>query len=170
MEDVIDKLKAIMPTLKTVIYRQHNAGCYRSGSTIIGASKASQFHGVTLKRLDFSDPQAGKGACDRKAATIKAHMRIYLNEGNDIENASQMVDAMRSSGGVSGLHVTLCEMANPTTSTNVKFDSVSGVSSVEYGKDCITTLKAYGIGPGKTVKKSTFIRSNNETPILRLSR
>ena len=102
-----------MPTLKTVIYRQDNAGCYRSGATIIGASKASQFHGVKVKRLDFSGPQAGKGACNRKAATIMAHMRIHLNEGNDIENASQMVDAMRSSGGVYGLHVTLCEIGKP---------------------------------------------------------
>lgn len=113
MEDIIGKLKVIMPTLKTVIYRQDNAGCYRSGATIIGASKVSQFHGVTVKRLHFSDPQAGKGACEKKAATIKAHMRVHLNEGNDIENAAQMVDTMRSSGGVSGLHVTLCEMAKP---------------------------------------------------------
>ena len=75
--------------------------------------------------FDFSDPQAGKGACDRKAATIKARMRIYLNEGNDIKNAAQLVDAMRSSGVVSGLHVTLCEMENPRTSTNVKFDGLS---------------------------------------------
>ena len=53
MEDVVGKLKAVMPALKTVIYRQDNAGCYRSGATIIGASKAGQFHGVTVKRLDF---------------------------------------------------------------------------------------------------------------------
>ena len=159
-----------MPTLKTVIYRQDNVGCYRSGATIIGASKASQFHGVKVKRLDFSDPQAGKGACNRKAATIMAHMRIHLNEGNDIENASQMVDAMRSSGGVSGLHVTLCEMANPRTSAIIKFDGASRVSNVEYGEDCITTWKAYGIGPGKTVKLSKFTRRNNETSIPRLTR
>ena len=36
MEDVIGKVKTIMPSLKTVIYRQDNAGCYRSGATIIG--------------------------------------------------------------------------------------------------------------------------------------
>ena len=170
MEDIIGKLKAIMPTLKSVIYRQDNAGCYRSGATIIGASKASQFHGVTVKRLDFSDPQAGKGACDRKAATIKARMRIHLNEGNEIENAAQMVEAMRSSGGVSSLHVTLCEMANPRTSAIVKFDGVSGVLNVEYGEDCITTWKAYGIGPGKTFKLSKLTRGNNETSIPRLTK
>ena len=51
MEDVIGKLKAIMITLKTVTYRQNNAGCYRSGATIIGALKASQFYGVTVNDL-----------------------------------------------------------------------------------------------------------------------
>ena len=61
-------------------------------------------------------------------------MRIYLNEGNDIKNAAQMVDAMRSSGVVSGLHVTLCEMENPRTSTNVKFDGVSGCRTSNMAK------------------------------------
>ena len=51
MEDGIGKLKAVMPALKTVIYSQGNAGAYRSGATIIGASKAGQFQGVTVKRL-----------------------------------------------------------------------------------------------------------------------
>ena len=48
MEDIIGKLKAIMPTLETVIYRQDNAGCYRSRAMIIGASKASQFNETVL--------------------------------------------------------------------------------------------------------------------------
>ena len=101
---------------------------------------------------------------------MKAHMRIHLHEGNDIENAVQMVDAMRSLGDVSGLHVTLCELANPRTSAIVKFDGVSGVLNVEYGEDYITTSKAYGIGPGKTIKLSKFTRGNNETSIPRLTR
>ena len=167
MEDVIGKLKAIIPSLKPVTYRQDNAGCYRCGATILGASKASQFHEVMVKRLDFSDPQGGKGACDRKAATIKAHMRVHLNEGNDIENANQMVDAMRSSGGVPGLNVTLCEMTSSTT--RVKFDGVSGVSNVEYGEDSITTWKTYGIGPGKIIKLSKFAEDNNDVSIPKLS-
>ena len=99
MTDVIGKLKQVMPTLRTVYYRQDNAGCYRSGGTIIGAIQAGKSHGVTVQRLDFSDPQGGKGACDRKAATVKAHIRVYLNEGHDVETASQMVEAMQSSGG-----------------------------------------------------------------------
>ena len=35
--------------------------------------------------------------------TIKAHIRVYLNEGHDVETASQMVDALQSSQGVPGV-------------------------------------------------------------------
>ena len=87
-----------------------------------------------------------------------------------VTTAAQMVDAMRSSGRVSSLHVTLCEMADPRISAIVKFDGVSGVSNVEYGEDYITTWKAYGIGSGKTVKLSKFTRGNNKTSIPRLTR
>ena len=62
MSDVVGKLKKIMPHLKTIFYRQDNAECYRSGPTIVGVSLVSKLHGVTIKRMDFSDPQGGKGA------------------------------------------------------------------------------------------------------------
>lgn len=71
--------------LNSVYYRQDNAGCYRSSGTILGALKAEEAYGITVQRLDFSDPQGGRGACDSKAATIKAHIRVHLNEGHDVE-------------------------------------------------------------------------------------
>ena len=36
--------------------------------------------GVAVVRNDFSDPQGGKGICDRKAATIKEDVGRYVNE------------------------------------------------------------------------------------------
>ena len=155
MTDVISKLKKVMPTLRTVYYRQDNAGCYRSGGTIIGAIQAGDSHGVTVRRLDFSDPQGGKGACDRKAATIKAHIRVHLNEGHDVETASQMVDAILSSGGVPGLNVSLCNsVVSPSSAAQVKIDGVSTVANIEYGSTYIRLWKAYGIGPGKKIPLS----------------
>ena len=56
MGDVLKKLKKAMPNLENVFYRQDNAGCYHSASTIIGAKLQAEKAGVTLKRLDFSDP------------------------------------------------------------------------------------------------------------------
>ena len=72
MVDVIKQLKTIIPGLKKVSFRQDNAGCYHCGTTIVCASTLGAELGVTIKRLDFSDPQGGKGACDRKAASIKS--------------------------------------------------------------------------------------------------
>lgn len=162
MSDVINKLKQIMPSLKTIVYRQDNAGCYRSGPTIVGASLLSQLHGVTIKRLDFSDPQGGKGACDRKAANIKTHMKVYLNQGNDIETAQQMVAAMKSSTGIHGVDVALCESVTvPTNVINVKLNGVSSISNVEYNLGYLRIWKAYGIGPGKKIQLDSLNFSGN---------
>lgn len=61
MDDVVGTLKGIMPSLHSAFYRQDNAGCYRSGATIVGASRIAELHGVSVKRLDFCDPQGGRG-------------------------------------------------------------------------------------------------------------
>ena len=66
----------------------------------MGASFAIRHHEVFVKLLDFSDPQCGKGLCDRKAASLKLHMRVHLNQGSNIETSKEMVDAIQSSGGV----------------------------------------------------------------------
>lgn len=67
-------------------------------------SNAGYVHGVTIKQLNFSDCHRGKGACHRKEVTVKAHMTVYLIEGDDFENAGQMIDTTRLSGGIPGLN------------------------------------------------------------------
>ena len=156
MADVLTKLKIGMPNLESVFYRQDNAGCYHCASTIVGAKVLGDKAGVTLRRLDFSDPQGGKGACDRKAATVKAHMQIYLNEGNDIETAVQMKAAIESSGGVPGVVVTLAEMPESQTKKSVTWEGVSFVNNIQYESDCLRVWKAYNIGPGKSVPCRKF--------------
>ena len=94
MVDILKQLKTIIPGLKNVSFYQDNAGCYHCGTTIVCASTLGAELGVTIKRLDFSDPQGGKGACDHKAASIKLHMHIYLNSGHDINTPEQMTDAI----------------------------------------------------------------------------
>ena len=88
--------------------------------------------GVQIRRLDFSDPQGGKAACDRKAATIKSHIRIYLKAGNDIETLEQMRDAILSSGGVPGVNVALCETVQVPTVLSSKVEGISQLNNVEY--------------------------------------
>ncbi|KAK3738819.1 hypothetical protein QZH41_000398, partial [Actinostola sp. cb2023] len=140
-----------------VTQEQDNAGCYHSSPTIVGASFEDQFHGVSVKRMDFSDPQGGKGSCDRKAASIKSHMRVYLNEGNNIETASEVVKAIQSSGGVRGVNVTLSDtVASKDNSafSAVKLDGVSLISNIEYNGDSVRLWRAYGVGAGKSISKA----------------
>ena len=125
MADVIRQLKEIMPGLKTVSSRQDNAGCYHCGATIVCAGVLGAEQGVAIERLDFSDPQGGKGACDRRAATIKSRMQIHLNAGHDIETPGQRSEAILSSGGVASLSVTLCDAITIPPMTTYKIDGVS---------------------------------------------
>ena len=50
-----------VPNLASVYYRQDNAGCYLCGATIVCARVLCEQFGVSIKRLDFSDPQGEKG-------------------------------------------------------------------------------------------------------------
>lgn len=152
MADVIRQLKVKIPKLESVYYRQDNAGCYHCGANMVCARVLGEQFGVTIKRLDFSDPQGGKGPCDRKAATIKSHMRIHLNSGNDIETPAQMVDAILSSGGVPAVNISLCESITVPDMPSLKVEGVSLLNNVEYNVDGIRVWKAYDIGCGKLLK------------------
>ena len=156
MADVHTKLKIGMPNLDSVFYRQDNAGCYHCASTIVGAKVLVDKAGISLNRLDFPDPQGRKGACDRKAATIKSHMQIFLNAGNDIETAAQMKTTNESSGGVPGVNVTLSEIPERQTKNAVSWEGVSFVNDIQYESDCLQAWKAYNIGPAKIVPWSKF--------------
>ena len=154
MADILKKTG--MRNLDSVFYRQDNAGCYHCAPIIVCAKALADKGGVSLKRVDFSDPRGGKGACDRKAATIKSHMQIFLNAGNDIETAAQMKAAIESSCGVPGVNVTLSEIPERQTKNAVSWDGVSFVNNIEYESDCLRVWKAYNIGPGKIVTWSKF--------------
>ena len=164
MADVIKQLKTTMPGLNTVSYRQDNAGCYHCGATIICASVLGAKLGVAVKRLDFSDPQGGKGACDRKAATIRAHMLTHLNAGHDIETPAQMCEAILSSGGVQSVSVTLCESIVSSPVGQYKIDGVSALSNIQISKEVIRAWRAYGVGTGRLIPQKFDIPSSGGLP------
>ena len=98
MSDVVRQLREGHPQLQNIYCWQDKAGCYHCGLTIVGAKLIGQQQGVSVRQMDFCDSQAGKGASDRKAATIKSHMKIFLNSGNNIESAEEMKNVILSSG------------------------------------------------------------------------
>ena len=76
-------MSVIEHLLNTIInkafLRSDNAGCYHSGPLILSLPYIGTRSGVIPLRYDFSDPQAGKEICDRKTASMKAHIKRWVN-------------------------------------------------------------------------------------------
>ena len=167
LNDVFRELKGVMPELQSVNLRQDNAGCYHCTSTIVVAKQAAEQNGLILARMDFSDPQGGKGSCDWKVATIKCHMAVHLNSGHDIETASQMLEVINSFGGVSDVKVKVCNPPPSTVRKPLKWEGVSFISNIQYSEECLRVWKAYNIGPGKRLPWSKFnVPDKDEVPSL----
>lgn len=153
MQDVLKALKTQYPEIKNAYFKQDNAACYHSCETIVSGPTLTKSTGVNVKRIDFSDPQGGKGAADRLAATCKAHIRTFINEGNDVTNAEQLKDAILSYGGIEGVRVTatdsVCEAGMFENTPKIK--GISKLNNFSYTKDGIRAWRAYDIGSGKVV-------------------
>lgn len=51
---------------------------------------------MNIKRMDFCYQQGGKSICDRKAAHIKWYIKRFVNEGNNVLNASDFKAAIEN--------------------------------------------------------------------------
>ena len=62
IDDVFKQLKTTMPDVNCVYFRQDNAGCYHvhSASSLLAIQQVANKYHITVK-LDFLDPQGGKG-------------------------------------------------------------------------------------------------------------
>ena len=154
MQDVLVALKKEIPELQRAYYKQDNAGCYHSGYTIVSAKLAGDVAGVTVVRNDFSDPQGGKGMCDRQAATIKGNVGRYINEGHNVTTAIELKTAIESGPGscTKASYVAL----NPSTTPNVKWDGISLLNNFKYEESGIRAWRAFNVGPGKLIPWSQF--------------
>ena len=93
------KIKIELPRVTELFLRSDNAGCYHNASLLLSLPALSKNKGIQIRRYDFSEAQAGKDICDRKIAPMKSHIQ-YINEGHNVENASEMREALDSYGGV----------------------------------------------------------------------
>ena len=150
MQHVLKTLKTEYPKIKEAYLRQDNAGCYHCASTVLACRNMEPSTGIKVVRLDFSDPQGGKGAADRLAATCKCHIRIYLNEGHDVTTAEEMREALLSHGGVEGVRVALLPSINETVEPQ-KLTGISKLNNFQFTNGSLQAWRAYGIGPGKSI-------------------
>lgn len=154
MDHVLRFLKKQHPEIVSSFFRQDNAGCYHSAEIILSVDILSKRSGIQINHVDFSDPQGGKGSCDRKAAQIKAHVKSFVNEGGSVTNVGELKQAIESRGGVPGVHVTVMDVQKNAKS--YKLDGISKLNNFNFTSDGFTAFRAYDLGPGKFFPWSSF--------------
>ena len=87
-----------------------NAGCYHTGPLLLSRKEVGERTGIKPVRYDFSEPQAGKDIGDRKAASMKGHIKRWVNEKHDVIRAEDMKAALESHGGIKGCRVAVPEV------------------------------------------------------------
>ena len=163
LQHTLKALKVEHPKKSSAALRQDNAGCYHSVTMLSACHLMGEATGIHVSGVDFSDPPGGKGACDRKAASIKAHVRRYMNEGHDALTAHDFKEAMLSHGGIIGVRVTLLTDIAEKSQQEVagRWEGISSLNNFLYQGDCVTVWKVYDIGRGKTLSWSQ-LRGNHD--------
>lgn len=80
MAHVLTCLKNQNPLISEAYYHQDNAGHYHSALTVLASKVISEQSGISIKQMDFSDPQGGKGSGDRQSAQVKCHVIAFVNQ------------------------------------------------------------------------------------------
>ena len=157
MEHVLETLKQEHSQLTRAVYRQDNAGCYHCANTILASKILRERTNIDLYRIDFSDPQGGKGPCDRKAAQIKTHVKQYINQGHSVTTPADLKKAIESDEGIAGVRVTFVPVPKTTVKTkSIKWEGISSLSNFEITAAGVKAFKAYGIGAGNFRSWTSF--------------
>ncbi|CAB4012091.1 Transposon Tf2-6 poly [Paramuricea clavata] len=155
IEDILSNLKESYPEISEAFLRSDNAGCYHCAPLMLSILGLSKRTGIEIRRYDVSDAQSGKQICDRRIACAKSHIRRFLNEGNNINTASDMKKALDSYGGVKGCRASVVSIDR--TKQQIAKHKCTGITlfnNFEFLKSGIKLLKAYKIGKGKLIKKA----------------
>ena len=154
IENLLKVLKKEHTILKQAFLRSDNAGCYKNGALLLSLPEISARSGIKVLRYDFSDPQAGKDICDRKTASMKAHIKRWVNEKHDVLTAEDMKQALESHGGVKGCRAAVVEV--DISQDVVKDNKIPGISllnNFQFTEESgIRSWRAYDIGPGQLLK------------------
>lgn len=104
---------------------------------------------MDLYRIDFSDPQGGRGPSDRKAAQSKTHLKQYINQGHSVTTPAGLKKAIESDAGIAGVRVMVVPVPKITVKTkSIKWEDISSLSNFEITAAGVKAFKAYGIGGG----------------------
>jgi hypothetical protein len=102
LEDVLKRIKLDHPEIRTAFIRCDNAGCYHGSETLLSLKMLFDSTGIFIRRIDFSEPQAGKNGMhliERKNVERKKISKMLLMQ-------LQHIPALRESYVVASVRCT----------------------------------------------------------------
>lgn len=159
LEHTLATLKGLKPHLSEAFLRSDNAGCYHTAFLLLSLPSLGERTGVRIARYDFSKPQAGKDICDCRIASVKSHIRRFVNEGNDVQTAAHMKASIESHGGVKGCYESVCKVQ--TMSQTMHKHTMTGIQALNnffYEGGGLRAWRAYDIGPEKFFPSAMIAR------------
>ena len=165
MYHTLQEEKARHPEINEAFYRSDCAGSYASGGLLVPIRQIGRLTGISIKCYDFSEPQAGKGPCDRSSTHQKSHVNQFLNEGNDVMSAKQVKKALESHGGVRNDVLYVVDYPESTSRSPVqRIPDVSLLHKYQYCDEGLNVWKAYNIGSGKVVAWENLVKDGKILP------
>ena len=172
--------------IKYAYLRADNAGCFHGAETLLSVKQLFDESGIFIRRVDFSDPQSGKSACDRMASVVKCTVRRYINEKHNVENSKQFTEAAKTTNICQHLQVESFHIRHrsqiPKSSKKIDWPSISTFNNIEYEMKSshsnssrsskttasyssseieITVWRSYNVGIGKKFKWSDLSTVQN---------
>ncbi|XP_076105602.1 uncharacterized protein LOC143073719 isoform X2 [Mytilus galloprovincialis] len=162
LKDLLHHVNSTNNNVDTLYLRSDNAGCYHSSYGILSVTALNDNpYNIKVNRMDFSDPQGGKSICDRKAAHVKACIRRYVNEGNNVITAIEFKSAVEKT--MKNVKVVVALPPSPIKSLKTsKIENISFMYNFFFSNNEITAWKQFEIGIGKVFSS----KSLNEIPSL----
>ncbi|KAF8374393.1 hypothetical protein PRIPAC_80822 [Pristionchus pacificus] len=148
-----------------VTLRSDNAACYKSAE-LIGDLYQLSNDSLDLSRYIYSEPQAGKGPCDRSASQRK--ITEFTNAKRNVRDAEEIFEALTTNEPVKGTSAFLCLMGE--VDKKRKKSAITGISSlydITFEKDGILSRQHCGIGTGQKTSKSKLLSVDSNLTILK---
>jgi len=151
LENLLSTIKQGNPAVKKVYLRSDEAGCYHNSKLVSSFQELGYRLGIEIVRYDHSEPQSGKGMCDRILCPMKAAIRRYRNEGHDVVSAQDMYTALKERP-VKGTTATVCAIQEQCATLEIsKIPNYSNLHNFKFTHEGLRVWKAFNVGPGKFI-------------------
>lgn len=170
LKDLFRHVHLMNRDINTLYIRSDNAGCFHSSYSVMSIPELNNNdYNISIRRMDFCDPQAGKSICDRKAAHIKSCIKRYVNEGHNVQTAADFKAAIEST--MTNLKVVVALQPYSVKMSNIpkggKIENISLLHNFFFDSKTIISWKQFEIGTGKEFT-ATSIQSTTASACIKV--